>query len=168
MDAICNELLSQLELWYSSIPETFRPDLEVDTTDITNRQSILRIRYFATRHIIFRPFLLSIVIHDSERAPASMLEKAVLCIESCRYYIYHTTHVLARPSQYTWTFSLSYDPKILSIQHVANTNLTQISWCNHYSYASLIVSRFERLCNRYRRTSDYCYQQHSTLGIFES
>ncbi|KAL5355640.1 putative C6 finger domain protein [Aspergillus floccosus] len=107
MGTICTELRSQLELWYSSIPETFRLGLEVDATDFTNRQSILRIRYFATRHIIYRPFLLSIVMHGSDGAPASMIEKAVLCIESCRYYIYHTTQVLARPSQYTWTFALS-------------------------------------------------------------
>ncbi|KAL4894825.1 hypothetical protein BDV59DRAFT_175040 [Aspergillus ambiguus] len=107
MNAICIELRSQLELWYSSIPEAFRPSLEVTAPDMTDRQSILRIRYFATRHIIYRPFLLSIVTHSSERAPDSMIENAALCIESCRYYIYHTTPVLARPSQYTWTFALS-------------------------------------------------------------
>lgn len=107
-DAVCNELRSQLETWYLSIPEGLRPVLEdTSTEDPANRQAILRIRYFAARHIIYRPFLLCIVTHGSKRAPQSMIEKAALCIESCRWYLHHTTKVLARPSQYTWTFALS-------------------------------------------------------------
>ncbi|RAO71603.1 uncharacterized protein BHQ10_007615 [Talaromyces amestolkiae] len=108
IDAVCSELRSQLETWYMSIPEGLRPVLDDTTTeDPANRQAILRIRYFAARHIIYRPFLLCIVTHGSKRAPRSMVEKAALCIESCRWYLHHTTKVLARPSQYTWTFALS-------------------------------------------------------------
>uniref|UniRef100_A0A8H7TPU0 Uncharacterized protein n=1 Tax=Bionectria ochroleuca TaxID=29856 RepID=A0A8H7TPU0_BIOOC len=36
-----------------------------------------------------------------------MLEKASVCIEACRRYLHSTSLVLAGPSQYTWTFSLS-------------------------------------------------------------
>jgi hypothetical protein len=110
LDAVCNELRSQLETWYSSIPEDFRPNLEDTATESpASRQTILKIRYFAARHIIYRPFLLCIVTHGSNRAPQSMVEKAGLCIESCRWYLHHTTQVVTMPSQYTWTFALSYE-----------------------------------------------------------
>ncbi|CZR63779.1 uncharacterized protein PAC_13676 [Phialocephala subalpina] len=58
---ICDELHRQLELWYESIPEPFRPTLEIDPL-VNDRETVLRIS---------------------------------------------TTKILRRPSQYTWTFSLS-------------------------------------------------------------
>ncbi|KAJ5086232.1 C6 finger domain protein [Penicillium alfredii] len=109
MSTVCEELHSQLDMWYSSIPEAFRPELGVRPSieNPTERPDILRIRYFAARHIIYRPFVLYIAIHGASRVSEPMIEKAGLCIESCRYYIYNTTPALAKPSQYTWTFSLS-------------------------------------------------------------
>lgn len=109
MIAVCDELHAQLETWHASIPEAFRPALGVGTPAVesNDREAVLRIRYFAARHIIYRPFLLYIVTHGMEHTTESMIEKAALCIESCRYYIHNTTRVLVGPSQYTWTFSLS-------------------------------------------------------------
>ncbi|KAF7562466.1 hypothetical protein G7046_g1669 [Stylonectria norvegica] len=109
MITVCDELHAQLETWYSSIPEAYRPMLGVGSPVIesNDREPVLRIRYFAARHIIYRPFVLYIATHGMEHTSDSMVEKAALCIESCRYYIHNTTQVLARPSQYTWTFSLS-------------------------------------------------------------
>jgi len=109
ISAVCDELRSQLELWHSSIPDTYRPRLDLPPTmqESDDRQAILRIRYFAARHIIYRPFLLHIVTHGVSTTSHSVVEKAGICIESCRYYIHHTTTILSNPSQYTWTFSLS-------------------------------------------------------------
>lgn len=109
MISVCDELHTQLETWHSSIPAEFRPALGVGSPEtlFRDRQHILRIRYFAARHIINRPFLLYIAAHGMGRVSESMVEKAALCIESCRSYIHNTTPVLQRPSQYTWTFSLS-------------------------------------------------------------
>ncbi|CAK7221612.1 hypothetical protein SBRCBS47491_004588 [Sporothrix bragantina] len=109
MQTVCDELRRQLELWYSSIPEPYRPQLGTDRQGDTDRQLVLRIRYFASRHIIYRPFVLFIVgqPNPSVIIPDSIMEKAALCIDSCRSYIINVTHIIQRPSQYTWTFSLS-------------------------------------------------------------
>ncbi|CAH0028426.1 unnamed protein product [Clonostachys rhizophaga] len=109
MVSVCDELHSQLETWHASIPEGFRPHLDVGTPGIESntREPVLRIRYFAALHIIYRPFLLYIVTHGVEHATEVMFEKASVCIEACRRYLHSTSLVLAGPSQYTWTFSLS-------------------------------------------------------------
>jgi hypothetical protein len=110
MMTVCDELLAQLETWHSSIPETVRPELDKPSVgdEPVDRRSILRIRYYATRHIIHRPFVLYISAHPgSKQISESMLQKAELCLRSCRHYLHHATHVLQNPSQYTWTFSLS-------------------------------------------------------------
>lgn len=107
MNAVCDELHSQLNSWYSSIPEAYQPNLDV-TQNINDRQAILRTRYFATRHIIYRPFVLYIVTHGREHTSETMVAKAGICIESCRSYIHSTRQLLEKPSQYTWTFALSY------------------------------------------------------------
>ncbi|CAI7668034.1 unnamed protein product [Penicillium pancosmium] len=109
LQSFCDELHSQLELWHSSIPEAARPNLEPESIAITSsdRQAILRIRYFAARHILYRPFLLQVISNPGSLPSGETIEKARICIESCRSYIHSTTPVLAGPSQYTWTFSIS-------------------------------------------------------------
>lgn len=109
MMTVCEELHAQLELWHSSIPEQYRPSLDLEQSAIpsNDREQVLRVRYFAARHIIYRPFVLYIATHGVEGISHSIMDKAALCIESCRCYIYHSTQILQRPSQYTWTFSLS-------------------------------------------------------------
>ena len=140
MITVCDELHAQLETWHSSIPEPFRPILGVGspTMELNDRQAVLRIRYFAARHIIYRPFLLYIATHGAERASDSMIDKAAICIESCRYYIHNTTQILSNPSQYTWTFSLSYGqpPSHLSVLTV--TEHSAPSWSLHSPHSALI------------------------------
>lgn len=109
LQSFCDELHSQLEIWHSSIPSAARPSLDVESLPIisSERPAILRIRYFAARHILYRPFVLHI-INNPGTSPSDLIDKACICIESCRSYIYSTTPILAEPSQYTWTFSVSY------------------------------------------------------------
>jgi len=105
MMGVCDELQRQLNLWYASIPEAYRPSLVVGPA-ANDREAVLRIRYFAARHIIYRPFVLNISMNPGPH-PESIIEKAALSIESCRLYLQHATVVLKKPSPYTWTFSLS-------------------------------------------------------------
>ncbi|ERS96134.1 hypothetical protein HMPREF1624_07670 [Sporothrix schenckii ATCC 58251] len=108
MQTVCDELRRQLDLWHASIPEPYRPLLNTVPEGHTDRQLVLRIRYFAARHIIYRPFVLYIVsTPPTATLPESIREKAALCIDACRSYILNVTHIIQRPSQYTWTFSLS-------------------------------------------------------------
>lgn len=106
MSSVCDELHRQLDIWHSSIPERYRPPLGIDPIG-HDRGAVLRIRYFAARHIIYRPFVLYIATNPDVPKPDSFMQKAQLCIESCRIYLYNTTEILKRPSPYTWTFSLS-------------------------------------------------------------
>ena len=106
--SVCDELHLQLETWHSSIPETYRPALDgTSSHEFDDREAILRIRYYAARHIIWRPFVIYVATHGMQNAPEAIYEKAALCLSSCRSYIQHTTMVLRRPSLYTWTFSMS-------------------------------------------------------------
>ncbi|KAL1845314.1 hypothetical protein VTK73DRAFT_698 [Phialemonium thermophilum] len=119
MVAVCDELYRQLELWHASIPEPYRPPLtplppegatdggDYDHDDDDDRQAVLRIRYFAARHIIHRPFLLYIAANGVSQVAPSIVEKAGLCVESCRLYLHNTARILQKPSPYTWTFALS-------------------------------------------------------------
>jgi hypothetical protein len=105
--SVCDELHRQLNSWYESIPEPFHPSLGVEPTG-NDRQTVLRIRYYAARHIIHRPFVLYVVTNDLQHvANAVIMKKAGVCIESCRAYLHNTTEILLKQSQYTWTFSLS-------------------------------------------------------------
>ncbi|KAK2667284.1 NAD-dependent epimerase/dehydratase [Fusarium oxysporum f. sp. vasinfectum] len=104
--SVCEELHSQLDLWHAAIPEQFRPPLNLEEID-NDRISILRIRYYAAKHIIYRPFVLHVTTHTSSQISSAIVEKAGICIESCSVYLYHTSKILRAPSQYTWTFALS-------------------------------------------------------------
>jgi hypothetical protein len=106
MITICDELHRQLNMWHASIPEPFRSSLGDEPLD-NDREAVLRIRYYAARHIIYRPFALYLATHGTAEVSNSIIEKAALCIESCRRYIHSTMDILKRPSQYTWNFSLS-------------------------------------------------------------
>lgn len=106
MGVVCDELQRQLDLWHVSIPEPYRPSLASGPPD-NDRESVLRIRYFAARHIIYRPFVLNVAINETSPHPESVIEKAALCIESCRLYLRSATNMLRKASPYTWTFSLS-------------------------------------------------------------
>ncbi|KAL2106729.1 hypothetical protein VUR80DRAFT_6300 [Thermomyces stellatus] len=106
MVVVCDELQRQLDLWHASIPEAYRPSLALGPA-VNDRESVLRIRYFAARHIIYRPFVLNVTNNEASPHSESVIEKASLCIESCRMYLRSTTDILRKPSPYTWTFSLS-------------------------------------------------------------
>ncbi|KAH7217594.1 putative C6 finger domain protein [Fusarium oxysporum] len=141
--SVCEELHSQLDLWHAAIPEQFRPPLNLEEID-NDRISILRIRYYAAKHIIYRPFVLHVTTHTSSQISSAIVEKAGICIESCSLYLYHTSKILRAPSQYTWTFALSslgaviiltlswlnselrhFIPDIESLQSLAIDNLSQ-------------------------------------------
>lgn len=108
MMSICDELYSQLQTWHSSIPEPYRPSLHADGPgEQDDRQDILRVRYFAARHIIYRPFVLYIISRGTQHTTDAMVDRAALCLDSCRNYLHNASMVLRRPGQYTWTFSVS-------------------------------------------------------------
>ncbi|KAI0888980.1 uncharacterized protein GGS22DRAFT_65574 [Annulohypoxylon maeteangense] len=121
LQALSAELNRQLEEWYFSIPDYLRP--VKGTLPLPNdRARVLRIRYYAARHIIHRPFLLQMVSRQcEEQSPAStsvlspdsysestvFLERCETCIDSCVTYLYNAIEMIDRRSPYLWTFSQS-------------------------------------------------------------
>ncbi|VTT58621.1 unnamed protein product [Fusarium fujikuroi] len=73
--SVCEELHSQLDLWHAAIPEQFRPPLSFEEID-NDRICILRIRYYAAKHIIYRPFVLHVTTHTNSHVSSAIVEKA--------------------------------------------------------------------------------------------
>ncbi|RKK86460.1 hypothetical protein BFJ71_g13781 [Fusarium oxysporum] len=98
--SVCEELHSQLDLWHAAIPEQFRPPLNLEEID-NDRISILRIRYYAAKHIIYRPFVLHVTTHTSSQISSAIVEKA----DSSRSKSVHldVCIVVARGGDYTDT-----------------------------------------------------------------
>ncbi|KAK9452556.1 hypothetical protein V1511DRAFT_513736 [Dipodascopsis uninucleata] len=113
MMAICDELNRQLEMWHESIPGPVKPTLGPDALEPRNeREAILRIRYYAARHIIFRPFVLNIIAkspaeEDYGGLYSQILDGCAKCLESIRMYLQHVSSVLQKSSSYSWTLSMS-------------------------------------------------------------
>ncbi|KAI2637117.1 hypothetical protein GGS26DRAFT_471478 [Hypomontagnella submonticulosa] len=119
--ALSAELNRQLEEWYISTPDYLRPPK--GTVQLPNdRARVLRLRYYAAKHIIHRPFLLQTISRGFEgQSPSSssvlspdpynespvVLEKCETCIESCVTYLYNAVDMIGKRSPYLWTFSQS-------------------------------------------------------------
>ncbi|KAH6659347.1 hypothetical protein BKA67DRAFT_11318 [Truncatella angustata] len=120
---LSSELDRQLEQWYTSIPDGIRPPRGVEIIP-TDRGRILRIRYYAARQLIHRPFILySVAQYQHYRGstdsispgtsgagvpsllPPVVIEKCELCIESCAKYIYNTIEMLDKRSPYLWSLT---------------------------------------------------------------
>jgi hypothetical protein len=168
---ICEELNRQLETWHQSTPESARPSLgmEPPPDSDSERALILRIRYYACTHIIFRPFVLRIIDSTSDDEfgiyKDKVLENAISCISAIRMYIHNVVYELARPSPYTWTLAMStlgailvitaastsphlknYLPDIVGLQDIAIRTLSP--WAEEDSSIKSVVWLMEHLKHR--------------------
>ncbi len=121
LQTLSSELNRQLEEWYSSIPEPLRP-LKGTVALPNDRLRVLRIRYYAARHIIHRPYVLQTVLRQRESSspmspisptdqhndPAMItMELCEICIDSCLNYLYNAVEMIDKRSPYLWSFSQS-------------------------------------------------------------
>ncbi|KAI0132496.1 fungal-specific transcription factor domain-containing protein [Xylariales sp. AK1849] len=120
--ALSSELDRQLEEWYISIPDGIRPPRGVEHI-LSDRGRVLRIRYYAARHIVHRPFVLHAVVQQQQAVsrPASpgdpsdlstllpqiVIDNCEVCIESCTMYLHNAGEMLEKRSPYLWSFSQS-------------------------------------------------------------
>ncbi|KAI0478933.1 hypothetical protein GGR56DRAFT_350395 [Xylariaceae sp. FL0804] len=120
--SLSSELNRQLEEWYHSIPQYLRPPKGTDALP-NDRSRVLRIRYYAARQIIHRPFLLQVVsgferpgspsnsptmVADPYGNPLPIvMEKCKACIDSCIAYLHNAAEMIDKRSPYLWTFSQS-------------------------------------------------------------
>jgi hypothetical protein len=118
--SLSSELNRQLEEWYHSIPDKIRPPIGTERV-VNDRGKVLRIRYYAARHIIHRPFILYIALQQQSTPtghmsgsplplvplPQVVQERCQVCIDSCQQYLYNVSAMLDKRSSYLWTFSQS-------------------------------------------------------------
>ncbi|ETS82978.1 hypothetical protein PFICI_04854 [Pestalotiopsis fici W106-1] len=132
---LSSELDRQLEEWYVSIPDVIRPPRGVEPI-LNERGRILRIRYYAARHIIHQPFVLYAAAQQSRATsmssaqtspgraapapppshsppptdgllPQVVVEKCEACIESCVTFLYNMIEQLDQRSCCLWSASQS-------------------------------------------------------------
>lgn len=125
LQTLSSELNRQLEEWYKSIPETLRPSKGMSALP-NDRLRVLRIRYYAARHIIHRPYVLQTVSRRRESASpmassptgpadrqysgeptAAIMEMCEVCVDSCLNYLYNAVEMIGKRSPYLWSFSQS-------------------------------------------------------------
>lgn len=102
LDHICKELARQLDVWYDSLPPAISPNLDESVpTDLS--EGWLRLRYWSTKHIIYRPWVLFVSsLEEDQNVSADVLTNCQKCLISCRNYILTATHMLGQRTQYTW------------------------------------------------------------------
>ncbi|OTA63656.1 hypothetical protein K449DRAFT_464301 [Hypoxylon sp. EC38] len=153
--ALSAELNRQLEEWYFSIPDYLRP--VKGTLPLPNdRARVLRLRYYAARHIIHRPFLLQMVSRQLEgQSPSSssvlspdpysespvVLEKCETCIDSCVTYLYNAVDMIDKRSPYLWTFSQSCMACLIMLWMADNTPALHHCVPHMQSIQSIVLAR---------------------------
>ena len=102
---LCQELDRQLESWYESLPEAIKPEL-AGRTPGTRQTSLLRLRYWSAKHIIYRPFVIYVTSPNIDREkeiPQSVIEMCEVCVSACRMYMRTAGYLLSYRTPYTYS-----------------------------------------------------------------
>ncbi|KAF2656022.1 C6 zinc finger domain-containing protein [Lophiostoma macrostomum CBS 122681] len=92
LDPLVAELDYQLNQWYAGLPPAMQ--FPLDRVPLQNSvQTVLRLRYFACRTIIFRPYILLVLQDETLALDQSVQENCHKCLEACiRQLEYITAH----------------------------------------------------------------------------
>ncbi|KAF2739478.1 hypothetical protein EJ04DRAFT_326679 [Polyplosphaeria fusca] len=92
LDPLVAELDYQLNQWYQNLP--FPMQFPLDRVPLQNPvQTVLRLRYFACRTIIFRPYTLLVLQDENLALDSTVQENCHKCLEACiRQLEYITAH----------------------------------------------------------------------------
>jgi len=92
LEPVVNELDGQLTRWYQGLPQPVRFDIKNSKGPTTTPvQTVLRLRYFACRTIIFRPYVLKVLMKESAFLDSGVEECCRKCLESCIRQLEHIT-----------------------------------------------------------------------------
>lgn len=92
LDPLVLELDYQLNQWYAGLPPAMQ--FPLDRVPLQNPvQTVLRLRYFACRTIIFRPYILLVLQDETLAMDPGVQENCHRCLEACiRQLEYITAH----------------------------------------------------------------------------
>lgn len=102
---VCQELDSQLEAWYGSLPAAIKPDL-YGRCQGNNQACLLRLRYWSAKQNIYRPLVIYVAssgISDIRDFPPSILDKCGICLDACHAFLLTAGHILSRRTPYTYS-----------------------------------------------------------------
>ncbi|KAI8666309.1 hypothetical protein NCS57_00855400 [Fusarium keratoplasticum] len=102
---VCSELDHQLETWYNSLPEIIKPNLGGSPSG-DKLASLLRLRYWSAKQVIFRAFVIHVTSMDDEVAdqvPPSVLEMCQVCLNASRLFIMTAEYILSHRTPYTYS-----------------------------------------------------------------
>ena len=84
LEPVVHELDAQLTRWYNGLPQSVRFELHTGRNpSATPVQTVLRLRYFACRTIIFRPYVLAVLINESAFMDPAVKDSCRKCLEAC-------------------------------------------------------------------------------------
>jgi hypothetical protein len=89
LQPVVTELDSQLTKWYEGLPKPVQFELHTRNPSATPSQTVLRLRYFACRTIIYRPYVLAVLINESAFMDHSVEECCRKCLEACIRQLEH-------------------------------------------------------------------------------
>lgn len=106
LEPVVAELDYQLTQWYESLPLPVQ--FPYGRGLLSNPvQTVLRLRYFACRTIIFRPYILAVLDNEQVAMDAAVRENCRKCLEACLRQLEHVTAHHAGHMPYLWQGALS-------------------------------------------------------------
>ncbi|TQS32885.1 hypothetical protein Golomagni_06786 [Golovinomyces magnicellulatus] len=111
---IVTELDYQLTQWYNSLPRPLQfPFTRVALTDPV--QTVLKLRFYACRTIIFRPYVLAVLDSEHMIEDPTVRENCEKCLESSVKQLEHITEHRAGQMPYIWQGAMSMTSQTLLI-----------------------------------------------------
>ena len=106
LDPLVAELDFQLMQWYDGLPMPVQfPHTRVPLQNSV--QTVLRLRYFACRTIIYRPYILLVLQDESLALDPNVQENCRKCLEACIRQLEHISAHHAGHLPYLWQGALS-------------------------------------------------------------
>jgi hypothetical protein len=106
LDPVTAELDFQLTQWYENLPSPVKFPRE--RLPAQNQvQTVLRLRYFACRTIIFRPYLLAVLADEHAASEPGVQDACRKCLEACIRQLEHITAHHDGHLPYLWQGALS-------------------------------------------------------------
>ncbi|RAH73597.1 putative C6 finger domain protein [Aspergillus aculeatinus CBS 121060] len=111
---IASELDFQLSQWYEGLPQAVRFPLSSLQTS-NSIQTVLRLRYFACRTIIYRPYILAVLQHEQTSADPMVRECCRRCLDATLNQLDHISRHREGHLPYLWQGALSMVSQTLLI-----------------------------------------------------
>lgn len=106
LDPVVTGLDAELMDWYNTLPAAVQFDY--DRAPLASAvQNVLRLRYFACRTIIYRPYVLAVLIKETAFLDPAVQENCRKCLEACIRQLEHITAHHAGHLPYLWQGALS-------------------------------------------------------------